>query len=154
VFCLNGEVVRWKSSKQDTIADSTMEAEYITASKAANVVVWIRNFVSKLGVVSRASSPIDLYYDNNGTIAQENGPRSHKKANYVLRQYHLICEIISRGDVMVCKMHMDQNVVDPLMKPLHNQSMRHTCGPWVLDICMSDLNVSWRLVSSLCLCTI
>ncbi|KAL0444613.1 UNVERIFIED_CONTAM: Retrovirus-related Pol polyprotein from transposon RE2 [Sesamum latifolium] len=33
VFKLNGGVVAWKSSKQDTTADSTTEAEYITASK-------------------------------------------------------------------------------------------------------------------------
>jgi hypothetical protein len=35
VFTFNGGAVSWKSSKQDTIVDSTMKAEYIAASKGA-----------------------------------------------------------------------------------------------------------------------
>ncbi|KAL4290980.1 hypothetical protein GQ457_14G015370 [Hibiscus cannabinus] len=61
VFCFNGGVVSWKSSKQDTIADSTIEAEYIVASKAAKEVVWIKKFISELGVVPSISDVVELY---------------------------------------------------------------------------------------------
>jgi hypothetical protein len=106
----------------------TTEAEYIAASEAAKEAIWIRNFVSKLCVVSSASSPIDLYCDNSGAIAQAKEPRAHKRAKHVLRNYHVHCEIIGRGDVMVCKVHTDHNIADPLMKPLpkpkHEAHMR------------------------------
>jgi hypothetical protein len=69
VFCLNRVAVSWKSSKQDTIADSMTEVEYIATSKATKKVIWIRNFVSELGVLPSASSPMDLYCDNSGAIA-------------------------------------------------------------------------------------
>ncbi|KAK4400636.1 hypothetical protein Sango_1169700 [Sesamum angolense] len=39
VFKLNSGVVAWKSSKEATTADSTMEAEYIAASKAAKEAI-------------------------------------------------------------------------------------------------------------------
>jgi hypothetical protein len=81
VFCLDGGAVSWKSSKQETVVDSTIEAEYIATFKAAKDVVWIRNFVSELGVVPSASSPMYLYYDNSGAIAQAKEPRAHKRAN-------------------------------------------------------------------------
>ena len=41
----------WKSSKQSTIADSTTEAEYIALFDAAKEAVWIKKFMSELGVV-------------------------------------------------------------------------------------------------------
>jgi hypothetical protein len=39
VFCLNGGAVSWKTFKQDTVANSMMEADYIIASEAAKEVV-------------------------------------------------------------------------------------------------------------------
>jgi hypothetical protein len=69
VFTLNGGAVSWRSSKQDTTADSTTEAEYIAASEAAKEAVWIKKFVAELGMVSSASGPLELYCDNNGAIA-------------------------------------------------------------------------------------
>jgi hypothetical protein len=62
----------------------TTEAEYIIASEAAKKVVWIRNFVSELGVVPSMSSHMDLYCDNSGAIAQAKELRAHKRAKHVL----------------------------------------------------------------------
>ena len=118
VFCLNGGVVSWKSSKQDTVADSTTEAEYIAALDAAKEAVWIKKFISALGVVPSIVDPVDLYCDNNGAIAQAKEPRSHQRSKHILRRYHLIREIIDRGDVKICRVPTNDNVADPLTKPL------------------------------------
>jgi hypothetical protein len=45
-----------------------MEVEYIATSEVVKEDVWIRNFVSKLGVVPSVFSPMDLYCDNSGAI--------------------------------------------------------------------------------------
>ncbi|KAJ9546217.1 hypothetical protein OSB04_025924 [Centaurea solstitialis] len=118
VFTLNGGAISWKSSKQDTIADSTTEAEYIAASDAAKEAVWLRNFLSDLRVVASISRPIDIFCDNSGAVAQAKEPREHHKSRHVLRKYHLIREIIGRGDVRICKIPTEDNVADPLTKPL------------------------------------
>jgi hypothetical protein len=80
VFYLNGWAVCWKSSKQDNVADSTTEVEYIAASEAAKEAISIRIFVPELGIVYSASSPMDLYCDNSGAIAQAKEPKAHKRA--------------------------------------------------------------------------
>ncbi|KAK8538769.1 hypothetical protein V6N12_034477 [Hibiscus sabdariffa] len=127
VFCLNGGAVSWKSSKQDTIADSTIEAEYIAASEAAKEAVWIKKFITELGVIPSIADVVDLYCDNNGAIAQAKEPRSHRRSKHILRRFHLIREIIDRGDVEICKVHTDDNIADPLTKPLAQQKHdRHT----------------------------
>ncbi|KAK8500240.1 hypothetical protein V6N12_041482 [Hibiscus sabdariffa] len=69
VFYLNGGAVSWKSLKQDTVVDSTTEAEYIAASEAAKEAVWIKKFISELGVVPSISDVVELYCDNNKAIA-------------------------------------------------------------------------------------
>ena len=49
-YLLNGGAVSWSSSKQSVVAGSTCEAEYIAASEAANEQVWMKEFISDLGV--------------------------------------------------------------------------------------------------------
>jgi hypothetical protein len=129
VFTLNGGAVSWRSSKQDTTSDLTTEAEYIAASEAAKEGVWIKRFVAELGMIPSASGPLELYCDNNRAIAQAKEPRSHQKSKHILRRYHLIREIIERGDVKVCKIDMEANTADPLTKPLSQaKHTMHTAG--------------------------
>jgi hypothetical protein len=45
-----------------------------------------------------------------------------KSPKHVLRRYHLIREIIYRGDVKICKVHTDLNIADPLTKALSQQN--------------------------------
>ena len=69
---------------------------------------------------------MNLYCDNNGAIAQAKEPRSHQRSKHILRRYHLIREIIERGDVKICKLPTDDNAVDPLTKPLpHSKHESH-----------------------------
>ena len=49
VFTLNGGAISWKSSKQEMVADSTCESEYIVASEAAKEAIRLRNFIGDLG---------------------------------------------------------------------------------------------------------
>ena len=118
IFTLNGGAVSWKSSKQDTTVDSTTEAEYIAALEAAKEAVWIKKFITKLEVVPSIADPILLYCDNNGAIAQAKEPRSHHRSTHILRRYHLIREIIDKDEVKIEKVHTEENIDDPLTKPL------------------------------------
>ncbi|GJT22848.1 putative retrotransposon ty1-copia subclass protein [Tanacetum coccineum] len=91
VFILNGGAVDWKSSKQSTTAMSATETEYIVALKAGMEAVWIRKFISGLGI---------------------KGARHHH------RRYHYVRECIELGEIKLLKVHTDDNLVDPFTKAL------------------------------------
>ena len=51
LFTLNGGAVSLKSSKQPTTVDSMIEAKYIVVSDTAKEAVWLKKFITDLGVV-------------------------------------------------------------------------------------------------------
>nr|GFB37247.1 putative retrotransposon Ty1-copia subclass protein [Tanacetum cinerariifolium] len=57
-----------KSAKQSIFASLSAEAEYIAAFDASKEAVWVRNFISTLGVVPIIEEPISMYCDNTGAI--------------------------------------------------------------------------------------
>ncbi|KAM6562912.1 hypothetical protein CsatB_022910 [Cannabis sativa] len=118
VFTLGGGAVVWRSAKQTSISDSTMEAEYIAAAEAAKELVWLRKFFTSIGVVPGMEKPLVLLCDNNGAIANSKEPRSHKRSKHIERKYHIIREYVARGDVLVEKVDTEDNLADPFTKVL------------------------------------
>ena len=71
-----------------------------------------------MGVIPSIVDPVMIYYDNNGAIAQAKEPISHQRSKHIMRGYHLIREIIGRGDIIVDRVALAENVVDLIPKPL------------------------------------
>ena len=128
---MNGGEISWKTSKQTTNANLTTKVEYIPPSDAAKEAFWLKNFITDLGVVPSILDSIPVLCDNNGAIAQVKEPRFHQKLKHILRRFHLIREIIAKGDVVIERVPSTDNVADPLTKPLAQEVSKHHC------ICMS-----------------
>ena len=89
IFTLGGGAVVWRNIKQSSIADPTMEAEYIAACEAAKELVWLKKFYTDLEVVPNMDKPLVLYRDNSGAVANSKDPRSHKRGKHIERKHHL-----------------------------------------------------------------
>ena len=100
------------------VVGSSTEAEYVAVSEATYEAVWMKAFISELGVVPSALDPMVIYCDNNGATANAKVPKSHKNSKHIKRRFHSIREYVKDGDVKICKVHTDMNVADPLTKPL------------------------------------
>ncbi len=69
-----------------------------------------------------------LYYcfcDNNKASTQDKDPRSHQKSKQIERRFHVIREIIGRGDISIQKIHTTENVADPFTKAMTQEQLDH-----------------------------
>ncbi|GJT17837.1 retrotransposon protein, putative, ty1-copia subclass [Tanacetum coccineum] len=117
-FVLNGGVVDWKSTKQSIFATSSTDADYIAAFDASKEVVWIRKFISLLGVVPIIEEPINMYCDNTGAIEIAKDHGVTKGTRHFCAKVHYLRETIEMGDVRIEKIDIDDNLADPFTKSL------------------------------------
>ena len=117
-FLLNGGAISWCSSKQSVVAGTTCEAEYIAASEAANEGVWMKEFISDLGIIPSASGPMKIFCDNTGAIALLKESKFHKRTKHIKGRYNSICDLVKEVDIETFKIHKDLIVADPLTKLL------------------------------------
>ena len=100
------------------MSDSTCEVEYIPAIKAENEAMWLMNFIDDLGVILHIKDPIEIFCDNEGAFALTKKPKDHGISIRILRKYQYVRKRINDGDIIVNKVSSEENLVDPLTKPL------------------------------------
>jgi hypothetical protein len=72
---LAGGAVAWSSKKQTTVALSTAEAEYISATHVAKQVLWHRSLLAELEIPFPKKSTI--FTDNQASISIGHNPEFH-----------------------------------------------------------------------------
>ncbi|GJU46193.1 hypothetical protein Tco_1203459 [Tanacetum coccineum] len=92
---------------------------------------------------------MDMYCDNTGAITIADEPGVQKGAKHFRRKYHFIREVIQEGDIRILKVHTDNNLADPLTKPMpctkhveHARSIRLRLDDTAKLICCS-LDEDW-----------
>ncbi|GJR16265.1 putative RNA-directed DNA polymerase [Tanacetum coccineum] len=131
-FLLNRGAVTWKSSKQDTVADSTCESEYIAACEASKEAIWMKNFIGDLGVVPTVQDPIEIFCDNESAVALTKEPKDHGKSKHIDRKYHFVRSKVAEGHVIVKDIRSEDNPADPFTKALAKS--KHDEHAWSIGL--------------------
>ncbi|GJU60182.1 hypothetical protein Tco_1237948 [Tanacetum coccineum] len=104
------------------------EDEYIAVYDASKEAVWVRKFISGLGVVPTIEKPISMYCDNTEAITIANESGITKGARHFCAKVHYLREVIEFGDIKLEKVHTDDNLADPFTKaltfPKHSEHTR------------------------------
>jgi len=115
-ICIGGGAVQWGSWLHPHVSLSSMESEYMTASKVGCEVMWMRYLLGEFGYDTSRPSPILV--DNALAIQVAKHPEHQSTIKHVHCAYHWICDHIKQGDITVTHVPGSENPTDIFTKPL------------------------------------
>jgi hypothetical protein len=98
LFMLARGAISWKSAKQTIIASSTMEAEFVACFEATVHGLWLRNFISGLGIVDSVSKPLRIYCDNFAAVFFSKNDKYPKGVKQMKLKYTLLLRKMFRNN--------------------------------------------------------
>lgn len=115
-FFLNGGAISWRSKLQPSVAVSTSEAEFVSASKAALEAVWLRRILADLGTPQ--TQPTPLYEDNHACILMSENPVHRERTKHIDIRVHSLRENVQLGNVRLVPCPTVDMTADALTKAL------------------------------------
>ena len=113
--------VSWQSRLWKSIALSTTKVEYMAAVEAGKELIWMRNFLTELGMKQKEFL---LHCDNQSSIHLAKNTTYHSWTKHIQRRYHWLRERVEDGEFALVKIHTDDNGSDMLTKNLPTDRLR------------------------------
>ncbi|GJW83353.1 putative ribonuclease H-like domain-containing protein [Tanacetum coccineum] len=110
---LGKRLISWQCKKQNIVANSTTEAEYVAAVNCCRRVLWIQNQMLDYGFNFMNTK---IYIDNESTICIMKNLVFHSKTKHIEIMHHFIIDSYEKKFIQVIKIHTDHNVADLLTK--------------------------------------
>ena len=105
----------WSSKKQNSVALSTAEAEYIAAGACCAQLLWMRQTLSDFGCEFRR---IPLLCDSKSAIQLANNPVHHARTKHIDIRHHFLRDHEAKGDISITHVSIDDQLTDIFTKPL------------------------------------
>ena len=118
---LNAAVVSWKSKRQNVVALSSAEAEFMAASFLIQEVIHIRKLLHNLGFPQE--SPTEIGEDNCICIAWSEGSvGGSDRAKHIDLRKHFVHEAVQASHIKLDPVRSADNLADLFTKPLPRSS--------------------------------
>ncbi|KAL6350328.1 hypothetical protein AAG906_004277 [Vitis piasezkii] len=119
VFLHGGNLVTWKSKKQNVVARSSAEAEFRGMTLGLCEALWLRLLLQDLGYLSR--QPIRLFCDNKVACDIAHNPIQHDRTKHVEVDRFFIKEKLDDKIVELPKIRSEDQLADILTKAVSSQ---------------------------------
>ncbi|GJS60608.1 retrovirus-related pol polyprotein from transposon TNT 1-94 [Tanacetum coccineum] len=135
----------WFSKKQTALAISTTEAEYVSAGKACQQALWMKQALIDYDV---RLDDVPIMCDNKGAIDLSKNPVQHSRTKHIEIRHHFLRDNVQKGHISIEKVPSVDNIADILTKPLKRESFNYLHFAQILDIPCEGACVftdRWRL---------
>ncbi|GJY41889.1 hypothetical protein Tco_0429159 [Tanacetum coccineum] len=105
----------WFSKKQIALTISTTEAEYVSAEKACQQALWMKQALVDYGV---RLDDIPIMCDNKGAIDLSKNPFQHSRTKHIEIRHHFLRDNIQKENISIENVSSEDNIADILTKPL------------------------------------
>ena len=108
-------LVSWFSKKQPSVAQSSTEAEYISAGCLCAQLLWMQQQLRDYGLIQKETN---MFVDNKSAIALTENSMFHSRTKHIDIRHHFIRDHVEKKDIVVIYTPTDYQIADALTKYL------------------------------------
>ncbi|GJR52439.1 hypothetical protein Tco_1402960 [Tanacetum coccineum] len=108
----------WFSKKQTALAISTTKAEYVSAGKACQQALSIKQALIDYDV---RLDDVSIMCDNKGAIDFSKSPMQHSRTKHIEIGHHFLRDNVQKGHISIEKVPSIDNITDIFTKPLKRE---------------------------------
>jgi hypothetical protein len=133
---LGRSLVSSSSKKQNCVALSTAEAEYIAAGACCAQLLWMKQTLRDFGC---EFNKIPLLCDNESAIKLEKNPVQHSRTKHIDIRHHFLRDHEAKEDIELFHVSTENQLADIFTKPLDETRfcfLRSELISWILETCL------------------
>eukprot|EP00922_Rhytidocystis_sp_ex-Travisia-forbesii_P020614 GHVS01030297.1.p1 GENE.GHVS01030297.1~~GHVS01030297.1.p1 ORF type:complete len:167 (+),score=16.84 GHVS01030297.1:508-1008(+) len=122
--------VSWASKKQQTVALSTVEAEYVEVVKAASCACQEATYLLNVLMEINCGSVCKAFvlYGDKGSIALCGNPVRHGRSKHIDIKFHYIRDLLCKESLLLYYVPTDKMVADMFTKSVTQQKILFCCN--------------------------
>jgi Reverse transcriptase (RNA-dependent DNA polymerase) len=132
---VGGNLVTWRSKKQNVVALSSAEAEFRGMVKGICELLWLRRLLTELGF--EPISEMKLFCDNKAAIDISHNPVQHDRTKHIEVDRHFIREKIDSKIIEIPFVRSGEQLADMLTKAVSSKMFNES----LIKLGMSDIYV-------------